>query len=133
VDYGAQILQQLQQLNRDAGEQSAGLTALRREFERARDESGDRHKELREDMCALSESSERRSVALQELRALVARCPVHRDPDREAPDVPSTALVRDEETAHRRARRSVLQSLAALLTAVATLVGGWWASRPPAK
>lgn len=131
MDYGAQILHQLQQLHRDAGEQSAGLTALRREFERNRDESSDRHKELREDLCALSESSERRSVALQELRALVARCPVHRDP--ETPDVPSTALVRDEETAHRRARRSVLQSLAALLTAVATLVGGWWASRPTAK
>lgn len=131
MDYGVQILQQLQQLHRDAGEQSAGLTALRREFERTRDESSDRHKELREDLCAMSESSERRSVAIQELRALVARCPIHREP--EVPDVLSTALVRDEETAHRRARRSVLQSLAALLAAVATLVGGWWASRPAAK
>lgn len=136
MEYGPQILERVVKLSEDSGATKAGLQGLRDEFERSRSESSDRHKmlcdkleELAQEQRALSESSDARHVDVGELRKLVERCPQHH-PDGAGIDVPESRLRKpDDSGSMRRARRGVLKSLAALFTAAATALAGWWASR----
>lgn len=129
MELGAQILQQLQGLEREAGSSSARLEALRAEFERSRNESSDRHKALCAKLEGLSELSQARHEDVGRLRELVERCPQHA-----GHDIPESRIRKTSESGEmRRARRGVLKALAALFGAAATAVGGWWAAHSGAK
>lgn len=130
MEYGAQILQQLQGLEREAGSSSAKLELLRAEFERSRNESSDRHKMLCDkletltaEQRALSESSDARHIDVGKLRELVERCPQH-----QPFDVPETRLAKKDEDEDKNLRRGLLRGLVALIAAAATALGSWWAS-----
>ncbi len=127
MEYGPQILGQLQGLQRDVGGLTADVAGLRRDIDRAREESSDRHRVVRESfdekLDSLHEASERRHVELGRLRALVERCPEHH------PDGLVQIRRKPEDSGPMKAaRRSVLKSLALLLGAAATAVSGWWAT-----
>lgn len=133
-DYGPEILRQLESLHGDMGGVKAEVAGLRRDHDRAREESSDRYDaavgRLETRLTELSEKSDAREAKslgeLAELRALVKRCPHHIEPD-----VPEVRLRRKPEDSGemRQARRGLLKSLAALLTAATVALSGWWASR----
>lgn len=129
MEYGPQILSQLNTLQRDVGGLTSDVAGLRRDFDRARDESSDRLKAVQDSfegkLDDLNEASERRHVEIGKLRALVERCPEH--------ESESLVQVRRRPKAEdsgelKAARRGVLKSLALLLGAAATAVSGWWAT-----
>lgn len=110
------------------GAHGAELAALRREFERSRDESSNRHKEVISKLEELSEASQRRHEAVESLRALVLQCPNH------SVDVPVARVKKREDSGEiKAARRSALKAIAAFFAAAATAIGGWWASHSSGK
>lgn len=128
MEYGPQILAQLAVLQKDSGESSAHIKVLQAEAERQRKESSDRHEALCAKLDNLSEVSQKRHESVEELRRIVAGCPQHHT-DGAGIDVPESRLRKpDDSGSMRRARRGLLKSLAALFTAAATALAGWWAT-----
>lgn len=134
MEYGAEILKQLHQVAGDLGGMKSEVASLRRDFDRARDESSDRLKALEDsiagDISGLSEASQTRDQSVQslreeimQLRVTVGRCPQHVDPD-----APVKLRRREDSGKLRDARRGVLRGLAALFGTLATALGGWWAT-----
>jgi len=111
--YAAQTLAQLHTLTRVIGGLENEVVALRRESERARHESSDRLAAVRDEISELREITDRLDVDIGTLRAAVGRCPSHE----------GQALVQV-----RAPKRSVTRVLQAMVGAVLTAIGGWWAS-----
>jgi uncharacterized coiled-coil DUF342 family protein len=127
VEYGPQIFERVVRLSEESGAHTARMQALRAEFERARDESSDRHRALCEKLDGLSEISQARHDDVAKLREMVGRCPQHHEVDVPIGRLQKTA---EDSGAMRSARRSVLKALSAFFLALATLLGGWVASGP---
>jgi len=126
MEYGAEILRQVGELREGQGALDASVDALRRNLEKASEDSSDRHKELREDLEELSEKSDARHLEVERLRALVERCPQHVPG---APDVPLSRVRKHDSTEHKAARRSIVKSVAAILGAIAAFFGAAWAGK----
>lgn len=110
MDYGAEILSQVLTLLGDVGTLKSDVAGLRRDFERARDESSERLRAVADDLLGQIEQSDKEA---QRLRGVIEQCPHHGPP----------AKASDQE-----GRRTLVRSLAAFLAAAATALGGWWAS-----